>query len=526
MRALALLAAGLVWALPASAGIVSERPDSVGVTVYHSTDANPDDDEANVARLRDLDPREGLALITETRTIDIPAGPATIEFRGVASTIVPQTAQIDGLPSDVLEQNFDYDLLSPGSLLAKSVGNTVRVVRTNRATGQQSEQRAIIRSAPNGVVLDINGKFEALKCSGLPERLVFDRVPDGLRDTPTLSIRTIAPAAGRYTIRLSYIAVGINWAADYVARIRPDGKSLDLSAWITVANMGDTGFARTPLQVVAGRLQTTGEDVSVETKPVEVMSGCWPTNIQWYKEIKILRRLSSAMSMMRAPVESSDMLEAVVVTGSRSSRAAEDLGDYKLYRLSEPTDVLARQTKQVEFLYQQDVPFDRIYVFDPLKDADMAQNSGEGRARVLLRLQNTKAGGIGLPMPAGFVSVSETDAERPDVLIGRDAIKDTSIGLPIEIAAGKAMDVAVSWKVVETKTVGSKRDERERVTVEYVISNTKPVAIQFELQQGMQERLRIISESQSHAVKPEGFVWSISLAAGEQKTLRYTVEKT
>jgi hypothetical protein len=268
MRAMALLAAGLVWALPASAGIVSERPDSVGVTVYHGTDANPDDDESNVAKLRELDPREGLAFITETRTIDVPAGPATIEFRGVASTIVPQTAQIDGLPSGVLEQNFDYDLLSPGSLLARSVGNTVLLVRTNRATGQQSEQRAIIRSAPNGVVLDINGKFEALKCSGLPERLVFDRVPEGLRDTPTLSIRTIAPEAGRYTIKLSYIAVGINWAADYVARIRPDGKSLDLSAWITVANMGDTGFERAPLQVVAGRLQTTGEDVPVETAPV------------------------------------------------------------------------------------------------------------------------------------------------------------------------------------------------------------------------------------------------------------------
>ena len=309
-------------------------------------------------------------------------------------------------------------------------------------------------------------------------------------------------------------------------RIRPDGKSLDLSAWITVANMGDTGFARTPLQVVAGKLQTTGEDVAVETNPVEVQSGCWPMDIRWYTNVQVLRRLMSAMSARKAVVESSDMLEAVVVTGSRSSRAAEDLGDYKLYRLNEPTDVLARQTKQVEFLYQQDVPFERIYVFDPLKDADMAQNSGEGRARVLLRLQNTKAGGIGLPLPAGFVSVSETDAERPDVLIGRDAIKDTSIGLPVEIAAGTAMDVSVSWKVVENKAVGPKSDKRERATIEYVISNDKPVAIQFELQQGMQERLRIVSESQSHDVKPEGFVWSLALNPGEQRTVRYTTERS
>jgi hypothetical protein len=250
-------------------------------------------------------------------------------------------------------------------------------------------------------------------------------------------------------------------------------------------------------------------------------------DIRWYTNVRLLQqRLLSSALMMRAA--SYDAVETMVVTGSRASRVsqAEELGDYKLYRLNEPTNVLARQSKQIEFLNQQNVPFERIYVFDPLRDADTAQTSGEARARVLLRLQNTKAGGIGLPLPAGYVSVSETDVERPDVLIGRDGINDTSVGLPVEIAAGKAMDVAVSWRVVENKTVGPKSDQRKRVTVEYVISNDKPVVIQFELQQGMQERLRIVSESQSHAVKPEGFVWGFVLAPGEQKTVRYSTESS
>jgi len=515
MRLFALLAAGLLSVPPASAGqVVSPRPDSVSVTVYHVEKAGRD--RWDPLKFRTLDPEGGLALITETRTIDVPAGPAVIELRGVASTIVPQTAQIDGLPVGVLEQNFDYDLLSPGSLLAKSVGSSVRLVRTSRATGKEAEQRAIVRSAPNGTVLDIDGHIEALGCSGLAERLVFDKVPEGLRDTPTLSIRTDAPQGGRYVIRLSYIAVGINWAADYVARIRPDGKSLDLNAWVTVMNMGDTGFERAPLMVVAGKPETSGDDTPVATRPVEANTKCWPTNIRWSRDIEMLLRSFPPPPPPPPPAPMSALsLEAVTVTGFR---AAEELGDLKLYRMNQPTDMLARQTKQVQLLDLQNVPFKRIYVFDANEQTYGRGDSGEAPARAVLRLQNTKAGGIGVPLPAGTVSVSETDGERPPVLIGRDAIDDLSVGLPAEIALGSAMDVRVSWTTVDRSSV------RGRKTGEIVISNTKKVPVEFELRIAGIEGIRIVSESRSHATTPKGYVWALSLGPGERQTLRIAIE--
>jgi hypothetical protein len=113
--------------------------------------------------------------------------------------MIPQTAAVTGLDGAVAEQNYDYDLLTPGSLAARSVGETVRLVRTNPATGARTEERAVIRSAPEGVVLDVNGRIEALDCSGLPEKLVFDRLPEDLADRPTLSVRTrsAARAGGR-----------------------------------------------------------------------------------------------------------------------------------------------------------------------------------------------------------------------------------------------------------------------------------------------------------------------------------------
>jgi len=249
MRFAALILAGLV-ALPAIAAPVSERPDKVLLTVYHS---GMDYESQDPRAFADPRPEDGLAFITEIRTIDVPAGPASIELRGVASTIVPQTAMVEGLPGGVVERNFDYDLLSPGSLIAKSVGEAVTLVRTNSKTGKRVEKTGVVKSGPGGVVLAFgDGSAEALQCSGLPEKLVFSKIPGGLRDSPTLSIRTNAPKAGRYTIKLHYIAVGLNWAANYVARLRPDGKSFDLTGWVTLMNAGDTGFTDVPLDIVAG----------------------------------------------------------------------------------------------------------------------------------------------------------------------------------------------------------------------------------------------------------------------------------
>src|SRR3974390_1790179 len=122
MRWLVLLIAGLIGVPQGVAAQISERPDRVAVTVYHTGSA---DEGGDPLRFADPNPQTGLAFVSETRTIDGPAGPAVIEFRGVASTMIPQTVEVEGFPSRILERNFDFDLLSPGSLLAKSVGNTV-----------------------------------------------------------------------------------------------------------------------------------------------------------------------------------------------------------------------------------------------------------------------------------------------------------------------------------------------------------------------------------------------------------------
>ena len=149
-------------ALPARAQdevtVFSPRADSVAVTIY----------------------RDDLALITETRTVDLPAGAVTLVIEDVVETLLPQSAIVTELGRPLAESNFDFDRLTPRSLLERSIGETVTITRTNPATGRVTRTAATIVSVGEGVVLQTADGIEALYCSGLPERLELMRVPDEL----------------------------------------------------------------------------------------------------------------------------------------------------------------------------------------------------------------------------------------------------------------------------------------------------------------------------------------------------------
>jgi hypothetical protein len=513
-------------ATPALAEMVSAAPDAAAVTIYR--------DRPGVTRaISDTDaPASGLALITETRTIDVPAGQGRVSFRGVADGIVPETAKIDGLPARIVEYNFDYDLLGPGSLISRSIGRHVRLVRTQPKTGKVTEEDAVLRSGPDGVMLDIGGRLEALNCSGAPEKLVFDQIPDGLRDKPTLSLVTFAAAPGRYTVRLSYLASGFDWSADYVARIAPDGASLDLSGWITLVNRGDIGFPDAPTAVVAGRWNRVGDDGTDREppEPVDVTGGCWPLNIDWATRPPSAAKFQdadlAALPQFAPPPPPAPAPMEVTVTASRIAKMTE-LGDYKLYSLPEPTTVAARQTKQVQLLDQPGVPFRRIYGYPFwFEDNSPAAPDGSRPATVLLRLQNKADARLGKPLPAGVVSVMEPDGRGRLVLAGEKRVDDIPVGLPLDIELGRAMDVRVRPIVVSRAKRGSGDGRRDRIAVEALISNDKPTAVTFEfrhLEPGA--GFRIVSESAPHGLKAGAPIWTFVLAPGERRTLTYAFEQ-
>jgi hypothetical protein len=516
----------LLLASPATAGdVISPAPGAVAVTIYRDRPMST----AELARLGD-DDTDGLALVVETRDVDVPAGRSRLRFEGVADGIIPESAGVDGLPPRIIERNFDYDLLTPGALIGGSVGERVQVVRTNRKTGRETRQDAIIRSGPDGVVLEAAGRLEALGCGGEAERLVFDHVPPGLAPRPTLSLAIAAPTAGHYRVRLSYLTVRMDWTADYIARLAPDGKTLALSGWITLANRTGDSFENAPTEVVAGYLARVPVDLPSPRTP-QRDTHCWPaetTHAGWPVARARLMQARSFAAAAPAP-QSAYSLNEVVVTAQK--RAIESqLGDYKLYTLAEPTTVAARQTKQVLFLDQPAVKFDTVYahtVEDPGgSPEDPGPEPAPKPADVVLRLRNTAAQGLGRPLPAGSVQLRQPQAigGGRELLLGEPRLdRDVPVGEPFELRLGRASDVTLTERLASAQP---RPGGRLRQTWDILAANAKaaPAVVEIRHDRAGANGFRVTAETTPHGEKAGDPLWRLTLPPGAERTLTYTVE--
>ena len=202
-----------------------------------------------------------LALVKDQRKVKLNSGLNNLALRDVSAQIRPETALLRSLSNagsfSTLEQNFDFDLLTPQKLLEKYVGKKVNIVKTNPTTGIETSEQATVLSANNGVVLKIGNRIE----TGLPGRIVYDDVPANLRDRPTLVTHLDNKIATEQTVELSYLTGGLGWKADYVAELSPKEDSVDLSGWVTLTNTSGTSYNNAKLQLVAGDVNRV-QDIS------------------------------------------------------------------------------------------------------------------------------------------------------------------------------------------------------------------------------------------------------------------------
>lgn len=498
--------AGLVifalWAMPAAGQTVvtSTGPERVALTVYR--------DPARPAE-RAMDTDDGLngyALVSETRTIALPAGATTIRFEGVAGGIIPESAIVSGLPAGVVEKNQDADLLSPASLLDRSFGRRVHLRRTSRATGQTREEEVVIRTgADGGVVLQTAAGFEALRCSGLPETLVYDAIPDGLTARPTLSVRVDSVRAATATVILSYLAIGFDWQADYVATLAPGGKRMDLFAWMTLANGDETSFRDAETQAVAGKVNREADDGGDRPQGASLRLQCWQAPGGYPPAAPVYAPMAMAYG--------DEGGEEIVVTGSRIRYAAvlEELGDLKLYRIPAAVTVAAMSRKQVALLERKNVPVDLIY---RARVTAAARDEPTPATRVY-RARNRSDGGLGLPLPAGRVTFFTARARRP-LLIGEGFVEDRAIGEDVEVEAGEAP--GVRYQVVET----GRSDDKDEVRLRLIVTNDAPAPVDFEAVMMVYEGRRLAPTARL-STKNGRPIWISRIPANGRRSMDFAV---
>jgi hypothetical protein len=495
----------------------SPEPEAVSLTIYRGQKYGN----------APIDPNwpAGYALVTETRTVTIPAGESVVRFEGVAEGMFPESAIVTGLPKGVKEKNRDARLLSPLGLVDAYLKREVTITRTSRATGMSKSYPAMITSAPGGaVILQTGDGYEALHCTGLPERMSFGAVPANLSAKPTLSVITEADKPTTAKLTLTYMAAGFDWQANYIAQVQQrglDGKGkVDLFAWLTLANGGNQSFVNANTMAIAGEPNRVARGEQPRPTGGGLQLQCWPMQrtdevpyrLGYYPEVP------PPPPPPPPPAYAEMMADNIIVTammrGSDRSLAPvavvvaeqEDLGDLKLYRIPEPVTVNAKGQKQVAMLVKPGAAFEHYYAANVDDFGDESQPM-----TLMLRGQNKTEKGLGLPMPQGQVMIFE-DSNYGQLLAGQDTLKDHAIGEDVEMAVGQSSDVRM--QLTEFSASGS----RQRYKIEITNARSSPVNVEVEIPYELRSKSKNVS-------KVDGVpTWKTTVAANGDAELVYELK--
>ena len=424
-----------------------------------------------------------LALVQDRRDIEVKGGRQRIEFQDVSAQIRPETVSLTAADISIVEQNFDFDLLTPAKLMEKAVGQEVTIVRVNPATGAETREQAQVLATNGGVVLRIGQRIEVLRDDGLPVRVIFDKVPDNLRARPTLSVTVIGGHAGTRPATLSYLTPGLGWKADYVALYNEADSKIDVQGWVTLTNSSGVTYDNAQTLLVAG-------------SPAQADGGA--RQPAYY-------RGPSRPTLQQAGTES----------GGR-----ERLGDYYLYPLAERTTIANMQTKQVSFLDVHGVPAEHGYEYRNrwLGTAETPQS-----AKSIYAFSTSAHAGLGDQLPAGILRFYMRDKRGDPQFIGESRIDHTPMGSTLSLATGDAFDVKVRAVVDKRTRVNSTEWQSD---MRYELSNAlpRPVTVKL-LQEGLWGDARISAESiKSTRRSAEVAEWAVMVPANGKASVTATFD--
>ncbi len=432
---------------------------------------------------------ENLALIKDQRKVQLNRGATRLAFRDVSARMRPETALLRSTSApgsvSVLEQNFDFDLLTPQKLLEKYVGRSVNIIRTNTATGAETTEQAQVLSANNGVVLKIGERIE----TGIPGRIIYSDVPANLRDRPTLVMALDNNGAQQQDLELSYLTGGLAWKADYVVELNAADDKLDISGWVTLTNTSGASYRNAKLQLVAGDVNQVAPAI----------------------ESKMLARSAAAAPMKEMR---KDMVE-------------ESLFEYHLYTLTRPTTIAENQTKQVSLLSASSVPARKELL---LKGNDYYYQSSYGelgqkmKVGVFVEFDNKESAQLGMPLPKGVIRVYKKDKAGNAQFIGEDRIDHTPKNQTVRLKLGDAFDVTADKKQTDFKKLSgnSKYNYVFESAYEVTLKNAKKEPVTVTVQEPMPGDWQILSASQPHTKDTSNTaVWKVSVPAEGSTKLVY-----
>ncbi len=518
--------------------VMASEPSDLSVTLYR-------DPRRRMGQVMNRRNPRGFAMISEKRTVILPAGRSTIRFDGVAEGMVAVTAIVTGLPSGTIEKNRNADILSPAALVNGMLGNRVTITRTNPATGVAQSEDAIVRTrADGGLVLQTGDQYEAVRCAGLPEKLTFDAVPDGLSANPVFTIDTRDESGGTYEVTLTYLAWGFDWTAHYVATIedidRKGKAKMRWLSWLTLLNDNGQSFPNAQLLAVAGELNVVSNFRGLANPPrgEPLRLRCYPIGST---------KLGTPINLRPPPPPPPPAPpgyaegDAIVVTAQKRSQSLQDmpiavsaigmealeeqLGDLKLYRVPERVSVNAKGLKQVAFLNKDEVEGEVLYELACYEGSELYRYDDGydyeefDAADMLLTTVNDEDHGLGVALPTGGFTIFEPSS-MGDLQIGEDSIRDYAVGQDVEIPMGESTMVFGLCARKEDTPEADEIGKGKWMQMEAVVTNSgsRRAAIRIELGYAAEWEVK---KTRGLGLKDGKRVITTSVKPGEEKLIKF-----
>ncbi len=448
----------------------------------------------------------GFGIVRQQRSLQLQEGLSVLRFEDVAARIDPTSISIKSISHpdalSVREQNYQYDLLNPASILNKSIDKSVKLRRV-LPNGQTEIVEGTLLHAPNlsppgnvdydalqsgqGTGLVIRTRDNKIVLNPLGE-IVLDEVPAGLVTKPSLLWKLRNTQRNTQTAEVAYMTEGLTWAADYVCVLNESDSKLDLNAWVTLTNQSGTSYHDAELQLIAGTVRRAAEE------------------------------------------KSEYILAKAVSRGSRVSETSfqeESFFEYHLYSLDGTTTLANNEIKQMQLLSSNDVSVTKKLVFDVDRYHSYASTPGNGssteevKAAVIVELKNSKQNNMGMPLPKGKVRMYKADRQGRLQFVGEDAIDHTANDEKVRLYIGDAFDVVGTKIQKEVKQVSKRANE---VSYEVTLRNHKENSVEVSIMEHAYGDWEVVSSSlKSAKIDASTAEFVTTLAKDESKTISYTI---
>ncbi|MGA2221391.1 MAG: DUF4139 domain-containing protein [Verrucomicrobiia bacterium] len=403
--------------------MINGRKLAAILTAIFLTHASLAADRAIAAAEAQGKPEEGVALtiynqnfgvVRERRKVNVAEKLGTIRFTDVAAQIDGTSVSFKSLTdpdATVLEQNYEYDLVSADKLLQKYIDKPITVLTKDgsRYSGNLLSfdgNQLVIRQYGD------KGDLAMVQRGDNVKDIQFSALPEGLITKPTLVWKLATEKVGDQLVEVAYQTGGINWQSDYNAVLNADDTHLDLSGWVTVNNQSGATYKDAKLKLIAG-------DV---------------------------RRVQPPQTM---PMSGMARRGMVAGEGGFEEKA---FFEYHLYTLGRPTTVADNQTKQIELLKTAEVPVKKVFLYEGapqfrwygglVTDAGYGSEGGNKKVNVIIELKNSKDNHMGMPLPKGKVRLYKRDpADASLEFIGEDQIDHTPKDETVRLHIGDAFDI-------------------------------------------------------------------------------------